>query len=171
MKILHFLVAVATMVLAGREKGPLTRISKSAKLVREWIDGNLANYKRQGRCLRLVNRIEIKLRSSFNETTGELDCKSPKIKNPETAAESDYDDDVEEEGGAQMLRKWPKDPQLQIKKMTRNFRKIANDYTKDCRKHQKFLSLSVRIEAALTKGLLKVINAPHHGSGGGAGEN
>ena len=59
------------------------------------------------------------VQSSFNGTTGELDCKPPKIQNPETAAEIDYDDDVEEEGGAQMLRKWPKDPQLQIKKVSK----------------------------------------------------
>jgi len=76
----------------------------------------------------------------------------------------------EEEDESVQLRKWPKDPQLQIKKMAKNFRKIANDYTQACRKHFKVISLSNKLEVALGKGLLDVIRNPPSGSGGSSGD-
>merc|ERR1712228_1155879 len=117
--------AFIAMVVAGRERGPLLRIRKSSNLLRSWVNSNLEVYKRLDRCNRLVDRIEAKFRQSFNET-GDLICKPPKV-----YTEPDPDDVA---GDGMMVRKWPTDPYLQINKMSRNFRKIAKDYTQECRK-------------------------------------
>lgn len=148
------------MVLAGKDRGPLVRISKSAFQVRSWIDDNLGGWKRRGRCHRLVNRIDKKLRQSFNDA-GEVICQPPKVAQNKPV-EFPEDD--------KMARKWPKDPLLQINKMTRNFRKIANDYTKECRQYGHYLSLADKIEEALQKGLHAVLSKPIVGSGDHAGE-
>lgn len=145
------------MVVAGKDKGPIVRINKSINLLRNWVNEHLEGYKRLDRCNRLVDRIESKFRLSFNETGG-LDCKRPKVEPPPPTVDEVADDGI-------MVRKWPKDPYLQINKMARNFRKIANDYTKECRKHNHYLSLTRRIERTLSKGLLAVLRAPSEDSG------
>ena len=54
--------------------------------------------------------------------------------------------------------------------MVRNFRRIANDYTKECRLHNNYLNIAKRIESTLSKGLEAVLRAPYEGSGEGAGD-
>jgi len=151
------------VVLAKKEKGPLLRIRKSVGLVRSWIDEQLDGYRRLPRVDRIVDRIEAKLRASFNATTEEVVCKPPRAGSLKPEIPEEEDESVQ-------LRKWPKDPQLQIKKMAKNFRKIANDYTQACRKHFKVISLSNKLEVALGKGLLDVIRNPPSGSGDSSGD-
>merc|ERR1712176_5920 len=85
--------------------------------------------------------------------TGEVICQPPKVAKNDVESVAIPEDD-------KMARKWPKDPFLQINKMTRNFRKIANDYTKECRQYNQYLSLAKKIEETLTKGLHGVLSKP-----------
>jgi hypothetical protein len=51
--------------------------------------------------------------------------------------------------------------------MVRNFRRIAGDYTSECRKYSNYRALTDRIEKALSKGLKSVLSKNNEGSGAG----